>query len=191
MPDTQHAFGSSLLEFGPCNLYWDTATGGEEIDLGGFDSVKVTMGTKKIELKEAQAGDRAADRAVSSQTVQISAGLSRATAERLAEIFQGFHLEKNSADEVTRIWLSDRMAQRDSDIVKQMTLKVIRAGEESTEPLDIIDFWKVAPMTESTELVFDAATQRFFGVVFEIYKDDDHVDDEGKSTYFASREVTE
>lgn len=191
MADTQHAFGSSNLEFGPCNLYFDTETGGENLDLGGFDSVKVSMSTKKIELKEAQAGDRPADRAVSSQVVQITCGLSRATAERLAEVFQGFHLETNSADEVTRIWLSDRMAQRDSDIVKQMTLKVIRDGAESTDPLDIIDFWKVAPMTESVELTFDAATQRYFGVVFECYKDDDHVDDEGKSTYFASREVTE
>lgn len=189
MANTQHAFGSSLLEFGPCNLYWDTETGGDNLSLGGFDQVKVTMGTKKIELKEAQAGDRPADRAVSSQTVQITCGLSRATAERLAEIFQGFHLEKDTADVVTRIWLSDRMAQRDSSIVKQMTLKVIRAGAESTDPLDIIDFWKVAPMTESVELTFDAATQRFFGVVFECYKDDVQVDDEGKSTYFASREV--
>lgn len=189
MADTQHAFGSSELEFGPCNLYWDTATGGVNLDLGGFDSVKVTMGTKKIELKEAQAGDRPADRAVSSQTVQITCGLSRATAERLAEVFQGFHTEEDTAGNITRIWLSDRMAQRDSSIVKQMTLKVIREGAESTEELDIVDFWKVAPMTESVELVFDAASQRFFGVVFECYKDDDHVDDEGKSTYFASREV--
>lgn len=189
MDDTQHAFGSSLLEFGPCNLYWDTETGGEDVNLGGFDAVKVTMGVKKIELKEAQAGDRAADRAVASQTVQITCGLSRATAERLKEVFQGFHTEEDTAGNVTRIWLSDRMAQRDSSIAKQMTLKVIRDGEESTDPLDIVDFWKVAPMTESVELTYDAATQRFFGVVFECYIDSTHVDDEGKSTYFASREV--
>lgn len=189
MANTQHAFGSSLLEFGPCNLYWDTETGGANLDLGGFDAVKVTMGVKKIELKEAQAGDRAADRAVSSQTVQISCGLSRATAERLSEIFQGFHTEENTAGEITRIWLSDRMAQRDSDILKQLTLKVIRDGVESIDPLDIIDFWKVAPMTESVELTYDAASQRYFGVVFECYKDETQVDDEGVATYFASREV--
>jgi len=189
MPNTQSAFGSQNFAFGPGKLYWDSATGGENIDLGGTDQIKITMSVKKIELKESQAGDRPADRAVSAQVYQISCGLSRATVERLEAIVQGFHVEKDTAGNPTRIWGSDVMAQRDSDIVKQLTFKAIRDGEESDDPLDIIDFWKAAPMTESTELVFDAATQRYYGVMFECYKDDAHVDDEGKSTYFASREV--
>lgn len=189
MPNTQSAFGSQNFAFGPGKLYWDSATGGENIDLGGTDQIKITMSVKKIELKESQAGDRPADRAVSAQVYQISCGLARATVERLGAIVQGFHVEEDTAGEPKRIWGSDVMAQRDSDIVKQLTFIAIRNGEESTDPLDIIDFWRVAPMTESTELVFDAATQRYYGVMFECYKDDSHVDDDGKSTYFASREV--
>lgn len=187
---TSSFFGSDSLEFGPCNLYWDTATGGDNLALGGVDQVTVTIQTPKIELREAQAGDRPADRAVSAQIVQISCGLSRANVEKLNAIQQGFTIEENTAEEVVRIHLSDIIGQRDSDIVKQLTAKKINAGEETTDPLEIIDFWKVAPMTESVELVFDATTQRFYGVVFECYKSEDNVDEDGKATYFSSREVT-
>ena len=189
MADTQSAFGSQNFAFGPGKLYWDTATGGDDVDLGGTDQIKITMSTKKIELKESQAGDRPADRAVSAQVVQIACGLSRATLERLEQVVQGFHVEKNTALEPIRIWGADVMAQRDSDVVKQLTFIAIRDGVESTDPFDIIDFWKVAPMTESAELVFDASTQRYYGVVFECYKDETKVDDTGRATYWASREA--
>jgi hypothetical protein len=185
---TDSAFGKTDFAFGPGKLYWDTETGGENMDLGGTDQIKITMSTKKIELKESQAGDRPADRAVSAQVVQISCGLARATLERLEQVVQGFHLETNTAGTVTRIWGSDVIGQRDSAILKQLTFVEIIDGVESTDPFCIIDFWKAAPMTESTELVFDATTQRYYGVMFECYKDDTKVDDEGRSTYWASRE---
>jgi len=186
---TDSAVGSNTFAFGPGKLYWDTETGGEEIDLGGTDQITLTMQTSKIELRESQAGDRPADRAVSAQVFQISCGLSRATIERLAEIVQGFHVEEDTAGNPIRIWGRDVLSQKDSSIVKQLTFKEIVDGAVTTDPLRIIDFWKVAPMTESVELVYDATTQRYFGVMFECYKSDDHVDDEGKSTYWATREV--
>jgi len=186
---TDSVFGNTDFAFGPGNIYWDTATGGEELDLGGVDQITLTMQVSKIELREAQAGDRPADRAVSAQVYQISCGLSRATIERLGEIVQGFHVEEDTAGDPIRIWGSDVLSQKDSDIVKQLTFKEIVDGSETTNPLRIIDFWKVAPMTESVELVFDATTQRYFGVMFECYKSDDNLDDEGSSTYWATREV--
>lgn len=189
MADTQSVFGSQNFAFGPGKLYWDTATGGEDVNLGGTDQIKIMMSVKKIELKESQAGDRPADRAVSAQVYQISCGLSRATLERLEQVVQGLYVEKDTAGEPIRIWGSDVMAQRDSDILKQLTFIAIRDGIESTDPFDIIDFWKAAPMTESTELVFDASTQRYYGVMFECYKDETKLDDTGRATYFASREV--
>lgn len=182
-------FGSDRFAFGPGKLYWDTATGGKNVNLGGTDSIKITMQVKKIELKESQAGDRPADRAVSAQIYQIACGLSRATIERLEQIVQGLHVEKDASSHPVRIWGSDVMAQRDSSLVKQLTFVEIVDGIESIDPFRTIDFWKVAPMTESTELVFDASTQRYYGVVFECYKDESKLDDNGRATYFASREV--
>lgn len=186
---TASLFGSDQLELGPCNLYFDTETGGEDLDLGGFDQVTVSLQTQKVELREAQAGDRPADRAISAQVVQITCGLSRANVERLEQVQQGFTVERDTADVVTRIHFSDKVGQRDSDIVKQLTAKKIDAGVETTDPLEIIDFWLVAPMTESVELVFDAASQRYYAVMFECYKSDDNLDEDGNSTYFSSREV--
>jgi hypothetical protein len=187
MANTKSAFGSDQFAYGPGKLYWDTETGGANVDLGGTDSITISMAVSKIELKESQAGDRPADRAVSSQVYQVKCGLSRATLERLEEVVQGFHLEKDSAGAPIRVWGSDMLAQRDSSIWKQLTFKAIVDGVESSDPFDIIDFWRAAPMTESSELVFDASSQRFFGIVFECYKDPTKVDDEGRATYWASR----
>jgi len=186
---TDSAFGNNEFAFGPGRLYWDSATGGDETDIGGTDQITITMQISKIELRESQGGDRPSDRAVSAQIYQISCGLSRATIERLEKIVQGFHVEEDSAGDPIRVYGTDILSQKDSDIVKQLTFKEIVDGAVTTNPLRIIDFWKVAPLTESVELVFDATTQRYFGVMFECYKSDDNLDDEGNSTYWATREV--
>lgn len=186
---TNSILGRSNYAFGPCNVYWDTASGGDNLNLGTTDQVTVTIGMTKIELRDAQHGDRPADRAVSSQTCQISMGLAQATLERIAEVVQGITLEKNTANEVTKFYLSDKISERDSAIAKQLTIVDIVAGVESTDPLDTINFWKVAPFSESIELVFDATGQRYLQVVFECYKSDDNLDENGNSTYFGSDEV--
>jgi len=189
MPDTPHAFGDKLLSYGPGRIYWDTASGGDNIDLGETDSIVVTLNVSKIELRTSQAGDRPADRAVSAQVYQVRAGLARATAERLAKIVQGFKIETNSAGEIVRIWGSKVVGQRDSSIWKQLTFKEYEDGVPSTDPLRIVNFPNAAPMTESTELTYDATTQRFYGVMFEVYESEDHLDPDGKPTYWFTDEV--
>lgn len=185
---TDHLFGKSELSFGPCNLYWDTAQGGQNLAMGGFDSLKVRMAVQKIGLREAQAGARDADKAVSAQEYVIEAGFSRMTAERMAATFQGFEIDY-ATDGITpqRLFISDVVGQRDSSIRKQLTLKEIVDGLESTDPFEIWDFWQVAPMNESVELNYDAETQRFVGTVFYCYKDDNVLDHNGRATYAASR----
>jgi hypothetical protein len=189
MPSTPHAFGDAQLSFGPGRLYWDTGSGGENLDLGETDSIVITLAVAKIELKTSQEGDRPADRAVSGQTYQARAGLARATAERLAKIVQGFKIVTNSAGEITRIYGSKVVGQRDSDIWKQLTFKEYEDGKITTNPLRIVNFPNAAPMTESTELTYDATTQRFYGVVFETYESADHLDPDGNPTYWFTDEV--
>jgi hypothetical protein len=186
---TDSIFGHSNFAYGPGNLYWDTATGGADTYLGCTDQISITAEITKIELKCAQEGDRAADRAISAQRFIITLGLARSTVERLEETFQGFEVETDTAGDPERIWLSDLQAQRDSDIWKQMTFFEIIDGVESTDPFGIFDFWRCAPMIESVELIYDAATQRYFGEVFETYRDSTHPDHNGRATYGASRRV--
>ncbi len=179
-------FGKAELSFGPCNLYWDTASGGVDLNLGGVDQLTVTKSVTKLELREAQAGDRPADRAVTAQIYQISCGLSRATVERLEQVVQGFEVQRDSNTDIVRLYLSDVVGQRDSSIWKQMTLKEIVDGLESTNPFEIWDFWRAAPMSDNVELVFDASSQRYYGILFECYRSPLHLDHNGRETYAAS-----
>jgi hypothetical protein len=183
---TGSAFGKPNLSFGPCKLFWDTASGGQYLDLGGFDSCTLSLNVAKIGLRESQAGDRDADKAISAQTYQVSAGLSRATLERMEEVVQGFELEKDTAGVIQRAWVTDIVGCLDSEIRKQLTLHELSKGKLSDNPFDILDIWEVAPMSETTELVFDATSQRFYGVVFEAYRSANHLYD-GKETYMATR----
>lgn len=189
MAITNTLFGQSELSFGPANIFWDTATGGDNVDLGGVDQLTITKAVTKIELREAQAGDRPADRAVSAQTYQLSFGMSRATAQRLSEVVQGFTTDLDTTGNIIRCYLADVVGQRDSSIWKQLTVYEILDGvqaDPATQPGHVWDFFRAAPMSESTELVYDAATQRFYGVVFETYKSDIQ-DVNGNFLYAASR----
>lgn len=187
---TDTLFGRSELSFGPCNVYWDTATGGANTSLGTFDQLVLRKNITKIGLREAQAGARDADRAISSQVYQLEFGMARPTAERLGLVQQGFEIDYDTGNVIKQIYLSDLVGQLDSEIWKQVTVKEILSGVEATEaanPLHILDLWKVAPMTESVELTYDAENQRFYGVLLEAYKSDDHPDHNGKATYGATR----
>lgn len=186
---TNSILGRSNYAFGPCNVYWDTESGGDNLSLGTSDQVTVTIGMTKIELRDAQHGDVPADRAVSGQTCQISLGMAQATLERLEKAVQGVTLVRDTADTVTQFVLSDKLSERDSAIQKQLTIIDIVAGVESTEPLDTINFYKVAPFSESIELTYDATGQRYVQVVFNCYKDDDHLDANGSATFFGSEVV--
>lgn len=184
-------FGNQNFAFGPAQVFWDTAPGGLNLDLGGTDAITLTLETAKLELKESQAGDRAADKAIISQIPMLTMGLARATVERLAEILQGFHIEKDISNNPKRLWGPDLTGQKDSTIRKQLTLVEIVDGVPAfNDPFRVIDFFETAPSTESGEWVFDAATQRYLNVSFLVYKSPTMVDDLGRPVYWASKEQT-
>ena len=133
-------FGRAQMSFGPSNIKWDTESGGLQLALGGVDQLTITKNVAKLELREAQGGDRAADRAVTSQIYQMAFGMSRATVERLDAVVQGFEVEKDSNGDPVRLFLSDIVGQLDSSIQKQVTVTEIIDGLESTDPFFIWDF---------------------------------------------------
>lgn len=179
-------FGKANFAFGPGQLFWDTATGGVNLDLGGTDSITIMGEISKLDLVESQGGVTPQDKAITGQRWQVTAGLSRATLERLEAVVQGFELERNTATTIIAAHGVDLLAQRDSDIAKQLTFKEVIAGEITTDPFGIIDFFSVAPGSESFEQVFDAATQRFFPITFEVFKSL-NTSPAGKPKYWSTR----
>ena len=179
-------FGQTVQSFGPCNIYFDTASGGSNTALGGFDSATVSMKVGKIPLKECQSGDQPADMAVSSQIYTVALGMSRATVDRLEKTVQGFTVDRDTAGNPQRLFLASVIGMRDSSIVKQLTIKEIIDGIEAdstTQPFHIWHFPLVAPMSDSTDLVYDASSQRYFKTVFQTYIDRTILDQNGRPVY--------
>ena len=179
-------FGEPELSFGPTNLYWDTEGGGANLFLGGTDATTLTLGVQKIELVESQAGDRPQDRAITAQTVTIGGGLSRPDLIRLEAVVQGIDVDRDSFAEAKQIHGASHLGERDRTIAKQLTIVKIVDGVESANEFDTIDIFIAAPSSETTELVFDAATQRFYGVLFEAYEDPTKTFN-GRALYYSSR----
>lgn len=184
---TDSILGGGTFSFGPSNLYFDTDSAGADIFLGFFDSLIFRWGVQKIPLVSAQTGSEPDDMAVSGHLAELELGLAQATLERLEQTVQGFVLER-VVTVPKRFHGSSVIGQRDSSIRKQATLFNIVNGVESIAPLDIIDFWFLAP-TATAEWTFDAATQRFVKVAFKAYRRDDKLDPNGAPTYFRSRLV--
>ena len=189
MADANFLFGRDTLDFGPCNLYYDTAMGGENLFMGCFDSLVFRNVVDKLDLMCAQEGSSPADRAVTGQTVQVEVGLAQATADRSAAAVQNLQVEKDSLGVVTQIYGSSVIGQRDSTIAKQYTIYNIIDGAETTDPLEIVNIWKMAP-TGSAEWTFDAATQRFTSIQYQAYIDNTQTDSLGRGTYWGTNVLT-
>lgn len=183
---TDCLFGQSALDFGPCNVYFDTASGGENIFVGGYDQLTFTLAVTKLDLVEAQGGARPSDKAITAQNYTVTFGMSRPTITRLEKLVQGFDVERDSNDDPVQLYLSSHIAERDSTIWKQMSIVKIIDGIESTDEFDIWDFPNTAPMSESTELLYDAGTQRFYSVTMTVYEST-QTDDQGRYIYGKSR----
>lgn len=179
-------FGRAEMSFGTANVYFDTGSGGGNVYLGQFDSLTISKKVTKVDLMESQAGAAPADKAVSSQNYTLSLGMSRATVDRMEKIVQGFKVDRDTSGQPQRLFLSSVIGQLDSSIVKQLTVIEIIDGIEAdpvTLPFHIWYFPKAAPMSDSTELVYDAATQRYYKTTFQIYVDENILDHTGRPVY--------
>jgi hypothetical protein len=181
-----NSFLGGPLDLGPCNLYWDCASGSaygtDGLNLGGVDQVTFRFGVEKTDLVTAQNGTDPADRVVTATMCEIECGLAEATLERLAAIFQGFETV-SSGGTIVGATFGASIGERDSSIVKEMRLVRIIDGAESTEPLDEVRVFKVAPASNA-ELVYDAASQRFIGTLFKAYRQSTITSPTGKPTFF-------
>lgn len=183
MANTNGLLGGPL-SLGPAKIVFDTVTGGTNTDLGETDSIILRFGVEKADLKTSQYGTQPKDKVVTGEMCSIEFGLAESSIERLEKVLQGFRV-KYSGSSPTGYSFGGSLGQRDSDILKQMTLTLIENGQPSTDPLDKITIWKVAPMV-NIEYTYDAGTQRFAKISMMAYKDSDHPDVSGVATYFGS-----
>lgn len=183
MADTPGLLGGPL-SLGPAKIVFDTATGGTNTDLGETDSIILRFGVEKADLKTSQYGTQPKDKVVTGEMCSIEFGLAESSIERLEKVLQGFRV-KYALTTPTGYSFGSSLGQRDSEILKQMTVTLIEGGTVSTDPLDKITIWKVAPMV-NIEYTYDAQTQRFAKVSMMAYKDDAHPDVSGAGSYFGS-----
>lgn len=181
---TNSLLGSEYLNLGPANLYvkprfvneveTDWADESDWIFLGKTESSTMRVITGKTDLTASQDGTRPADKVVTAQQVQFETNLGQAYLERLEYIQQGLRIEKDSSGDVTRWMIVKVLGERDSDAAVEFWVKLIEfdRGAESTDPLKTV-YAKCAPMTDQVELAFDASTQRFYGVMFESYENNE------------------
>lgn len=175
--------GNENLDLGPCNAYWDTATGGADIDLGGFDSLVWRFGHEKTDLTYAQYGTGPANRVVTASTCEIELGMAMATPERLAAVLQGADLVTDTAGEPIGFSFAGAIGERDDQIWKQMKIVKVEGSVESTDPMDEATVFRAAP-TGSIEFTYDAASQRFARITFTCYRDPDQLDSQNRPQFF-------
>lgn len=177
-----NSFFGGPLDLGPCNLRFDTASGGEDLDLGGVDQVTFRFGVEKTDLVTAQGGTDAQDRVVTASMCEIECGLAEATLERMKAVIQGFEVNEVGGS-IVGFSFGPSIGQRDSSILKEMTLTRVIDGVESTDPLDQIRVFQVAPVS-SSELTYDAATQRYVGTMFKAYRSSTQLSPTGRKLFF-------
>lgn len=196
MAETNSILGRRQLDLGPSNVYvkplfissveTDWADNSDWIDLGFVESLTQRFINTKTDLNASQEGTRPADKVITGQQAQIETNLGQPFLERLELIQQGLTLIKDSAGLITQWQFGKRLGERDSDTFFWVRAIKIERGIESVDLLDR-SFMKAAAMSDTVELVFDAATQRFYGVLFESYLNDTGafsvVDTEGRFAY--------
>lgn len=185
MANTEWLGGSSVSELGPCNAYFDTATGGSNLDLGTFDSFMIKMAITKTPLKEAQYGTSPANQAVTGADCTLEFGMTRSSLERMDAVIPGFVLNKNTANTILGFSFGTAIGQLDSNTWKQVKIVKIVNGSESTAANDTIYVWRAAP-TGTADLTFDAATQRIVKITMQCYRDETQLNVEGAATFWGS-----
>lgn len=186
---TTNIFGGSSFSFGPGFLYFDTASGGENLNLGKTENIVMTFNTTRLGLRSSQDGDTDADRAISGQEMLMTANLAQPTLERLELIWPGFEVEKDSNGNITGYGWTNVLNRRDVENAVQATFFEIVEGLEAnpaTQQFRIIDIYCVAPQQESAEVTYDATTQRFFPLDFKCYPSA-NLSASGRNLFFKSR----
>lgn len=160
--------GPVQLEFKPKEIDWADESGW--IDAGKTQQTLFRRTSTKTDLLTSQDGTEPGNRVITGQKVEYEAPLGQGTAERLADLVQDILLEK-SGDVVNQWMIVNKIGE--DDLANLFWLRVTRVigGIVSTNPLHV-SYSLVAPQSESVELLFDAATQRYFGLIFRAYLND-------------------
>ena len=180
---TNSILGRESLDLGPANVYvkkrfdnsierdWESDS--DYVFLGKSEMTMIRVITTKTDLVASQDGTRPSDKVVTAQQVQVQVNMGQPTLERLQDIQQGMRYELDTSGDIEQFKIVDVLGERDSDANVELWVKVVKinAGVESTDELDTI-YCKAAPATDQVELTYDAATQRFYAVTMEAYKNE-------------------
>lgn len=139
---------------GPCNVYFEEL--GADVDVGYLGTVTVNIATESAPLTASQKGTSPVDGIVTGGKVTVTIEFAELTFENFARVYPGATVtgDGDRVDFLLSVGTSLR------SLAKQVTLKKIVGGDESTDPADWLIFPELSPDAGEISLAFDAETQR-------------------------------
>lgn len=167
MPEPTGVLGEKKYGYGPGRLYWDTETGGDNIDLGPTNGITWEMIHNWLGLRSADAGDKDDESAVTASDWIITTGLAKPGYETLVRMMPGFEATRDSGtNDIVSVSGIQARGWNTEDHRVQVTFKEYdrETNAITTNPWRIVDFWAVAPMPETLSLNWNATEQRYFQI---------------------------
>lgn len=146
---------------------------GHDSDLGRTQGITLKRAIAKMELKTADDGERPADKAIQSDMISAELALADAGIVKIAEAVQGVENESYDSGRFKGTHLTNRLFQRDSQIVQPFLMRLYRDGVLSDRPSDNLLMYRGAASTEDSENAYTSGDQRVYPVSFLFYVDPD------------------
>ena len=157
---------SANLVLGPANVYLEED--GSDVDLGYLGDVSVKFSTEASPLTASQTGTSPLDKVMTGGSAQVLVAFKELTLENFARAFPGATLtaDGHRVDFINKVGLSLR------SLAKQLTVKRLVGGVESTLSKDWFIFPEASPVEGEITLAYSATDQQTLAVTFEAWPDD-------------------
>ncbi len=166
-PNTE--LGPVKIEVKPVEIDWADESGW--LNIGKTQSSTFRRIMAKADHLTSQDGTEPSNRTVTGQRTEFEAPLGQPHLERLQLLVQDLKLVE-SGGEIKQWMFVNKVGEDDLSRLFFLRATKIVGGKLSTSELQKL-YMLVAFQTETAELVYDAATQRFFGLIFRGYFNND------------------
>lgn len=159
--------GVNDMELGPCQVLF--GPDGSEVDLGGTQTVDLSITTSTADLKRDQFGDMAYDKVITGHGATVTVNLTDITFANLAVALNQTARTNGSDNAVAG---TNKVGTKLRAIAQSLILKKYVSGIVSTDEDDWFIARKAAALAEEVKQTFDATTQRILTVQFYLFFDD-------------------
>jgi hypothetical protein len=117
-----------------------------------------------------QQGNAAVNMVETSYTATVTCDIGEASASRLTQIFEHIKASRDATDgSLDGYYRRVSIGSAHSDYWDRLSLVKIKAGQDSTDPMERITFLRAAPLA-NIQVSYDASSQRVVQATFQLYK---------------------